>query len=44
MEEENIEKIVVILNYDNPQSVIAALIMSAAVISTGDRISHLRSN
>lgn len=38
MEEENIEKIVVILNHDDPQSVMAALVMSAAVASTGDQV------
>ena len=38
MEEENLEKIVVILNHDDPQSVMAALVMSAAVASTGDQV------
>ena len=38
MTEENIEKIVVILNHDDPQSVMAALVMSAAVASTGDQV------
>ena len=38
MTEENIEKIVVVLNHDDPQSVMAALVMSAAVASTGDQV------
>lgn len=38
MEDEIIEKIVVILNHDDPQSVMAALVMSAAVASTGDQV------
>jgi len=36
--EESMEKIVVILNHDDPQSVMAALVMSAAVASTGDQV------
>jgi predicted peroxiredoxin len=36
--EETIEKIVVVLNHDDPQSVMAALVMSAAVASTGDQV------
>jgi predicted peroxiredoxin len=32
------EKIVVVLNHDDPQSVMAALVMSAAVASTGDQV------
>jgi predicted peroxiredoxin len=36
--EESLEKIVVILNHDDPQSVMAALVMSAAVASTGDQV------
>lgn len=38
MTEEGIEKIVVILNHDDPQSVMAALVMSAAVAATGDQV------
>lgn len=38
MEEETLEKIVVILNHDDEQSVMAALVMSAAVASTGDQV------
>ena len=38
MEEETLEKMVVILNHDDEQSVMAALVMSAAVASTGDQI------
>ena len=38
MEEGNIEKIVVILNHDDTQSVMAALVMSAAVAATGDQV------
>ena len=38
MEEENIEKIVVILNHDDPQSVMAAIVMSAAIVATGDQV------
>ena len=38
MTEESMEKIVVILNHDDPQSVMAALVMSAAVASTGDQV------
>lgn len=38
MEEENIEKIVVVLNHDDPQSVMAAIVMSAAIASTGDQV------
>ena len=38
MEEEILEKIVVVLNHDDPQSVMAALVMSAAVASTGDQV------
>jgi len=36
--EETLEKIVVVLNHDDPQSVMAALVMSAAVASTGDQV------
>jgi predicted peroxiredoxin len=36
--EEGIAKIVVILNHDDPQSVMAALVMSAAVAATGDQV------
>jgi len=36
--EEALEKIVVVLNHDDPQSVMAALVMSAAVASTGDQV------
>jgi predicted peroxiredoxin len=32
------EKIVVVLNHDDEQSVMAALVMSAAVASTGDQV------
>ena len=35
---EEMEKIVVILNHDDEQSVMAALVMSAAVASTGDQV------
>ena len=38
MEEEILEKIVVTLNHDDEQSVMAALVMSAAVASTGDQV------
>ena len=38
MAEENIEKIVVTLNHDDPQSVMAAIVMAAAVASTGDQV------
>ena len=38
MTEESLEKIVVVLNHDDPQSVVAALVMSAAVASTGDQV------
>ena len=38
MTEEALEKIVVVLNHDDPQSVMAALVMSAAVASTGDQV------
>lgn len=38
MEEANLEKIVVTLNHDDEQSVMAALVMSAAVASTGDQV------
>jgi predicted peroxiredoxin len=38
LEEETLEKIVVILNHDDPQSVMAALVMSAAVAATGDQV------
>jgi predicted peroxiredoxin len=32
------DKIVVVLNHDDPQSVMAALVMSAAIASTGDQV------
>jgi len=35
---EEIEKIVVVLNHDDEQSVMAALVMAAAVASTGDQV------
>jgi predicted peroxiredoxin len=35
---ENIDKIVVVLNHDDHQSVMAALVMSAAVAATGDQV------
>jgi predicted peroxiredoxin len=38
LSEEEMEKIVVVLNHDDPQSVMAALVMSAAVASTGDQV------
>ena len=38
MTEEALEKIVVTLNHDDPQNVMAALVMSAAVASTGDQV------
>ncbi len=37
-EEFQTEKIVVVLNNDNEQSVMAALVMSAAVAATGDEV------
>jgi len=36
--EDSLEKIVVILNHDDPQSVMAAIVMAAAVASTGDQV------
>jgi len=36
--EEVLDKIVVTLNHDDPQNVMAALVMSAAVASTGDQV------
>ncbi len=38
MNEETLEKIVVTLNHDDAQNVMAALVMSAAVASTGDQV------
>lgn len=38
MTEEVLEKIVVTLNNDDPQNVMAALVMSAAVAATGDQV------
>ena len=38
MTEEVLDKIVVTLNHDDPQNVMAALVMSAAVASTGDQV------
>jgi len=38
LEDEVLEKIVVVLNNDDPQSVMAALVMSAAIASTGDQV------
>ena len=38
MAEENIVKLVVVLNHDDPQSVMAALVMSAAIAATGDQV------
>ena len=38
MEDDVLEKIVVVLNNDDPQSVMAALVMSAAIASTGDQV------
>ena len=35
---EDLDKIVVVLNHDDEQSVMAALVMSAAVASTGDQV------
>ena len=35
---EEMEKVVVVLNHDDEQSVMAALVMSAAVASTGDQV------
>lgn len=35
---EDIEKVVVVLNHDDEQSVMAALVMSAAVAATGDQV------
>lgn len=37
-EEFQTEKIVIVLNNDNEQSVMAALVMSAAVAATGDEV------
>ena len=37
-EEFQTEKIVVVLNHDDEQSVMAALVMSAAVAATGDEV------
>lgn len=37
-EEESIGKIVVILNHEDPQSVMAALVMAAAIAATGDQV------
>jgi predicted peroxiredoxin len=36
--EESIEKIIVVLNHNDPQSVLAALVMAAAVAATGDQV------
>lgn len=38
MTEESIAKIVVVLNHDDPQSVMAALVMAAAIAATGDKV------
>lgn len=38
MTEEILEKIIVTLNNDDPQNVMAALVMSAAVAATGDQV------
>lgn len=38
MVEENVSKVVVVLNHDDPQSVMAALVMAAAVAATGDQV------
>lgn len=37
-EDFQIEKIVVVLNHDDEQSVMAALVMSAAIAATGDEV------
>jgi predicted peroxiredoxin len=36
--EEALEKIVVVLNHDDEHSVMSALVMSAAIASTGDQV------
>ncbi|MBN2148131.1 MAG: hypothetical protein JW726_12120 [Anaerolineales bacterium] len=38
MTDESLAKIAVILNHDDPQSVMAALVMGAAIASTGDQV------
>lgn len=38
MNEETIEKIVVVLNHDDVHSVMSALVMAAAVAATGDEV------
>ncbi|MBN2388639.1 MAG: hypothetical protein JXB85_16600 [Anaerolineales bacterium] len=38
MTEENTARIVVVLNHDDPQSVMAALVMAAAIAATGDQV------
>jgi predicted peroxiredoxin len=35
---DELAKVVIVLNHDDPQSVMAALVMSAAVASTGDQV------
>ena len=35
---DELEKIIVVLNHDDPQAVMAALVMSAAIASTGDQV------
>lgn len=37
-EEFQIDKIVVVINHDDEQSVMAALVMSAAIAATGDQV------
>ncbi|MFH1636086.1 MAG: DsrE family protein [Chloroflexota bacterium] len=37
-EEFQIDKIIVIINHDDEQSVMAALVMSAAIAATGDQV------
>ena len=38
MNEETVEKIVVVLNHDDEHSVMSALVMAAAIAATGDEV------
>ncbi len=38
MTDESLAKVVVVLNHDDPQGVMAALVMAAAAASTGDQV------
>ncbi len=38
MTEESLQKAVIVLNHDDPQSVMAALVMGAAIAATGDQV------